>query len=304
VKIRALITTLVIIFNTQFAFAFTDIAEGNNYFISTQYLRDQNIINGYEDGSFGYWQNINRAEFIKMATIAFDLVDPDDLPVLEDRPFADVPQDSWFGPYTYAAREAEIINSDPNENFYPERTINLAEAIKIVMNLKKSAEETIEVDEAWLVNDTPLEEWFTRFTSQAAKQGIINIYSSNTVNPAQEMTRGYSAEIIYRALLSKENYLFGKATFYGKALQGNSTASGETFDYNLPTAAHKTLPFGTMVEVTNLANGKSIIVKINDRGPYGPGRVIDLSRSAFEQIASLGTGVIYVNLKIVDEQTN
>ena len=100
--------------------------------------------------------------------------------------------------------------------------------------------------------------------------------------------------------MSKKGYEFGKATWYGAALQGNYTASGSIFDYHQMTAAHKTLPFGTMVKVTNMANGESIEVEITDRGPYGPGRVIDLTSAAFEEIASLGAGVIYVQYEIVE----
>jgi rare lipoprotein A len=68
------------------------------------------------------------------------------------------------------------------------------------------------------------------------------------------------------------------------------------------TAAHKTLTFGTMVEATNLANGKMVTVEITDRGPYGAGRVLDLSSGAFEQLASLGAGVINVGYKILPPQ--
>jgi uncharacterized protein YabE (DUF348 family) len=80
---------------------------------------------------------------------------------------------------------------------------------------------------------------------------------------------------------------------------GTTTANGEAFNPDGLTAAHKTLPFNTMVKVTNLANGKSVVVRINDRGPYVTGRCIDLARGAFSQIASLSSGVITVNWQIV-----
>ena len=69
------------------------------------------------------------------------------------------------------------------------------------------------------------------------------------------------------------------ASYYAKILHNRKTASGERFDNNAMTAAHKTLPFGTEVKVTNLNNGKSVTVRINDRGPFVKGRIIDLSRS-------------------------
>lgn len=83
----------------------------------------------------------------------------------------------------------------------------------------------------------------------------------------------------------------GVASWYGERHHGRRTASGETFDMNALTAAHKTLPFGTRVRVQNPANGQSVVVRINDRGPFTPGRVIDLSRAAAERIGLLRVGV-------------
>jgi rare lipoprotein A len=91
----------------------------------------------------------------------------------------------------------------------------------------------------------------------------------------------------------------GKASYYANKFQGRKTASGERFDQNAKTAAHRTLPFGTKVKVTNVKNGKSVVVRINDRGPFVKGRIIDLSRSAFERIGNLRSGVISVNIEVV-----
>lgn len=91
----------------------------------------------------------------------------------------------------------------------------------------------------------------------------------------------------------------GKASYYAMKYQFRTTASGERYDHFSSTAAHRTLPFGTKVRVTNVANNKSVVVKINDRGPFIDGRVIDLSRSAFDKIADLGAGVIEVTTEVV-----
>lgn len=82
------------------------------------------------------------------------------------------------------------------------------------------------------------------------------------------------------------------ASFYGGRLHGSMTASGERFNQNDFTAAHKQLPFGTKVKVTNPENGKSVIVRINDRGPYVKGRVIDLSSASFKAIEDPNKGII------------
>ena len=92
----------------------------------------------------------------------------------------------------------------------------------------------------------------------------------------------------------------GKASFYAMKFQSRKTASGELFDQSAYTAAHKNLPFGTKVKVTNVRNEKSVIVRINDRGPFVRGRIIDLSRSAFSKIGNTSAGVIDVKLEVVD----
>lgn len=87
-----------------------------------------------------------------------------------------------------------------------------------------------------------------------------------------------------------------EASFYG---EGQGTASGEEFDPTALTAAHKTLPFNTRVRVTNVATGKSVIVRINDRGPYVDGRCLDLSTAAFSKIANTSSGVIKVKYEVL-----
>jgi rare lipoprotein A (peptidoglycan hydrolase) len=88
----------------------------------------------------------------------------------------------------------------------------------------------------------------------------------------------------------------GKASWYGPQHQGKRTASGEIFDHRLFTAAHPTLPFGTKIKVTNLANGKSVEVKINDRGPFIDNRIIDLSLGAAKALEMMETGTARVRL--------
>ena len=89
----------------------------------------------------------------------------------------------------------------------------------------------------------------------------------------------------------------GKASFY--SYQAGKTASGATFDRNTPTAAHRTLPFGTKVRVTDVASEKSVIVIINDRGPYKRGRVLDLSRAAAVALGITDQGVVKVRAEVL-----
>jgi rare lipoprotein A (peptidoglycan hydrolase) len=94
----------------------------------------------------------------------------------------------------------------------------------------------------------------------------------------------------------------GVASWYGPGFHGQSTASGERYDQNALTAAHRTLPLGTRVKVTNLSNGKSVHVRINDRGPYVRGRVIDLSRGAARKLGMEKRGVGKVRITPLSPQ--
>lgn len=89
----------------------------------------------------------------------------------------------------------------------------------------------------------------------------------------------------------------GYASFYSDKFDGGKTSNGEAFRQNKLTAAHKKLPFGTMVKVTNLSNNKSVTVRINDRGPFVSGRIIDLSKSAAKQINMISAGVAKVKIE-------
>lgn len=94
----------------------------------------------------------------------------------------------------------------------------------------------------------------------------------------------------------------GEASWYGPGFHGRKTASGERFNTNDLTAAHKTLPFGTVLKVTNLSNDKFVIVKINDRGPFIRGRIIDLSKAAKDEIGMGGTTQVRIEVYVPEEE--
>jgi rare lipoprotein A len=91
----------------------------------------------------------------------------------------------------------------------------------------------------------------------------------------------------------------GEASWYGPGFNGRTTANGEVFNQNELTAAHPNLPFGTKVKVTNMNNGRSVVVRINDRGPYAGGRIIDLSAAAARILGVITSGVAPVQLEIL-----
>jgi rare lipoprotein A len=99
---------------------------------------------------------------------------------------------------------------------------------------------------------------------------------------------------------SERRLEYGLASYYGKDFHGRKTASGETFNMYDMTAAHKRLPFGTKVRVTNLKNGQSVVVRINDRGPFVHGRIIDLSYAAAKEIGLVEMGVTKVRVEVLN----
>ena len=102
------------------------------------------------------------------------------------------------------------------------------------------------------------------------------------------------------ASIERRHVETGQASWYGKAHQGALTASGERFDMHALTAAHRTLPFGTIVRVTHLKSGKSVNVRINDRGPFRGGRIIDLSYEAARKLGFVARGTARVEITVVD----
>lgn len=123
------------------------------------------------------------------------------------------------------------------------------------------------------------------------KKLILNSDLLNKV--ANEIT---AKDIVEKA--SKK--ISGIVSWYADKFHGKKTSSGELYDKQGLTAAHKTLPFGTKVKVTNTRNGKSVIVKVNDRGPHTKSRLMDLSRAAFSSIGSTSSGTLNVEMEIID----
>lgn len=157
------------------------------------------------------------------------------------------------------------------------------------------AEET--ADPAHAAENAPFEEQFTAFeTLPDEPETPDHAVDITEIEPPVEPEAKPEPEpdsAVTRTLGS------GVASYYGRRFHGRKTANGERFNMNAMTAAHKTLPFGTKVKVTNRRNGRSVVVRINDRGPFIRGRTIDLSRAAASKIGLIQTGHASVKLDIV-----
>ena len=155
-------------------------------------------------------------------------------------------------------------------------------------------DELVEINQNTLLPDS------TRNPAEDALR-ITNLLRRQLGNaPAQQEISG-DPEAVNQISLGPLQFTFtGMASWYGPGFDGNYSASGEVFNQNALTAAHRTLPFGTQVRVTNLDTGLSVVVRVNDRGPFHGDRVIDLSTAAAQAIGLLQTGVAPVNLEVVD----
>ena len=132
----------------------------------------------------------------------------------------------------------------------------------------------------------------------AALQGCAIPLIQAPESPAQEVAPDMEPPAAQAE--DREPFQRGIASWYGLPFHGRKTANGERFDMNALTAAHPSLPFGTLVKVRSLVNGREVIVRINDRGPYARGRIIDLSHAAARAIGLVGFGVKRVSLTLVE----
>ena len=121
------------------------------------------------------------------------------------------------------------------------------------------------------------------------------VAQTNKISVTEEINLDFQqgVEIANQAIYS------GQASWYGPGFDGRRTANGEVYNSNLLTAAHRSLPFGTKVRVTNMNNGRSVVVRINDRGPFSKGRIIDLSAGAARTINMIDSGVAPVKVEVL-----
>jgi rare lipoprotein A len=127
-----------------------------------------------------------------------------------------------------------------------------------------------------------------------SRSGFVGAARQASLQTNRRATEGYSAT--EKHITAPMGAAVGLASFYD---EGSETASGEKFDPHELTAAHPTLPFGTRLRVTNITNGRSVVVRVNDRGPFVSGRVVDVSRSAAQSLDMIGRGTTKVKIDVV-----
>lgn len=139
-------------------------------------------------------------------------------------------------------------------------------------------------------------------TSNVTKKTIKTSKNKNNIIKGDSATKKTPAKELHKHA-TRKHFQTGMASYYANKFNGRRTANGDVFSNKKMTAAHRTLPFGTLVEVTNLRNGRSVVVRINDRGPYAHPRVLDLSSAAAKKIGMHRSGVAKVKIAILNKNT-
>ncbi len=160
----------------------------------------------------------------------------------------------------------------------------------VVQKVEEKIEEVIETQKLEEKKEIQIE---TQVNNEKENIELVIVEEKKENTPKKYTPENYSV-----VEGTKQN---GQATYYAKKFHGNKTNSGEKFSIYEFTGAHRTLPFGTLVKVTNRDNGKSVVVRINDRGPFTKGKIIDLSPVAFEELASLKKGVLNVSIEVLEK---
>lgn len=264
---------------------YSDMEANHSYRDGVWYLTEMGVVSGYEGNIFKPNQEVNRAEALKMILEAFDV----ELKSAE-LTFEDTSSEAWYADYLSTGLANEIVSGYEDGLFRPANTVNRAEALKMILN-SAGAE----------LNETE-GEWYEPFVEIAEEQAMLLSDPEGNYPLSEELTRAELSDLIYRYFTSKytAEVTYGVASYYADKFEGRSTASGEPYYHHLMTAAHLEYDFGTMLRVTNLDNNLSVEVEVNDRGPYAPGKHIDLSAGAFESIANLSSGLANVRIEVIE----
>jgi len=182
------------------------------------------------------------------------------------------------------SRSARVTQQQPQANYYT----NVAYSSIPQQDMNSAADMYGEQQQP---EQTASYHWDSSYASQQQapkKRSLVKRMFSRTPETSQQ-TYTSSGNVFQR----------GVASWYGRDWHGRKTANGERYNMDSMTAAHKTLPFGTMVKVKNETNGRECVVRINNRGPFTKGRVIDLSRAAASQLGMMGRGVCKVSMEVM-----
>lgn len=215
-----------------------------------------------------------------------------------DKIFRDVTEKDWFYETVKKAKELGVVKGyNDGKYFKPKGSVNLAEVLRMLFLSTKTH---TDIDKPVFPKNVASDAWYANDMAYALSRTILIQQNDGNVFPAdKKLNRGQMALILYRFLKTKDGASFGYASWYGDGLAKTKLTENKDYAERHFTAAHKTLPFGTLLRVTNTTNGKYVDAVINDRGPFVTGRLVDLSKSAFSALDSPSVGVISVQVEVV-----
>lgn len=214
------------------------------------------------------------------------------------KPFSDVYEKDWFFNVVTQGKKMGIVKGYNNGKYFkPKNKINLAEVLRMLFQAAGTDTNSAAGE---LPPGISSDAWYSKDISYAINHHILlQMENGNIFPPGKELNRGEIATLIYRFLRDKENISFGYASWYGDGLAKTKLTEGMEYKEKNLTAAHLSFPFGTILRVTNMLNGKQTNVVVNDRGPFVKGRIIDLSKTAFSALESPSAGIIPVQVEVV-----
>jgi rare lipoprotein A len=312
---------------------FEDVLEDSFYFQAVNFLYNEGIVKGREKGFFEPEMNISRVEALKIVYDLKGIILQRSLP--HNNIFPDIENHTWYAPYVFMANLKQTMQGVENGNFEPDRNITRAESCKIILSTYSLRLNQIHKSFSLLheFQDIDESDWYSPCAGYAYHYGLFS-FDGDNFEPDKFITRGEFSYFVYNVndfyhsgdlrknreeieeekneyendidfiseeYLEKWNLLkTGVSSYYADDFNGRNTASGAIFDNTKLMAAHPFLPFNTLVRVKNIENEKTVDVEILDCGPFVKGRVIDLSKEAFSQIGSIGSGLMNIELEILE----
>lgn len=262
---------------------FSDIEDQTRYTFAVPYVVSRGFMKGFNDGSFRLSERVTRADVIYAATKAAGLTAQEP----EIQHYRDVRKSNPSFEAINIAHEHKILNHFNLKNtLRPRAKVTISDALHMLFGAYEKS---------------PVDEVINRGISEHVL--LQKADGSLYLDLEAPLTRGEFAVLLYRFLETRNaNTFFGMASWYGDGLSKVKVEGvrQKNLAENFMTAAHREVPIGTILKVTNEMNGKSTEVVVNDRGPYITGRIIDLSRSGFSAIENPGTGTAVVKVEVVD----
>jgi rare lipoprotein A len=262
------------------------------------------VITGYDDNTIRPNQSVNKAE---LYTILYRLT-PNDLKTTANRDESladDIASGFWYYEPLQFAIENQLLTTNDENLVAPLKELSRANVSHFVYQYSEwlnerivgsddTTEEETEVATEEASNDTNQEETEQENTTEETEANESTTEEETKQDDSSSQTDTNTSDELEVGFTEA-----GIASYYGYSFDGRSTASGQILDVDANMAAHKTLPFGTIVRITNPETQKWVEVTIFDRGPFVPGRIIDLTPSSFEAISTLSSGIVNVELEVI-----